>query len=405
LSVKKRIALITTWFPPQQSVATNRMLAFVEYLSVDFEIEVFCLSQKNETIDWKHNVKVHYSSSSNLFERLKDFQSDGPLLHKFKVGTRILLSKFIKSPLKKWQLASTKKLFKRHSENSFDVIISSYSPQEAHLVSIEFCKKHPTIPWIADMRDEMSTNPYLKKTAKLNFEKTESEVNKYASALLSVSEPIIADFKRICPSIPHFLEVRNGFNHDYRRILVETVKNEKFTLGYFGTFYGSRKPTIILEALKQLIQEVPGFDFEWFIIGAHQNFTIPIELAHKIVLLPPLKYLEAIHKMAEMDLNIQLHPRSEQKGIFTGKLFDYISVQKPVLALVDSEDVAAQLINEFNCGYVAEFSELEENKNMLLAAFTDWENHKLKFATNEQVESLHRNKQVEKLMKLINELI
>jgi hypothetical protein len=123
------------------------------------------------------------------------------------------------------------------------------------------------------------------------------------------------------------------------------------------------------------------------------------------VLLPPLKYLEAIHKMAEMDLNIQLHPRSEQKGIFTGKLFDYISVQKPVLALVDSEDVAAQLINEFNCGYVAEFSELEENKNMLLAAFTDWENHKLKFATNEQVESLHRNKQVEKLMKLINELI
>lgn len=402
---KKRIALITTWFPPQQSVATNRMLAFVEYLSTDFELEVFCLDTKNHQVNWSENVTVHYSTSSTLFEKLKDLQSDGPLLHKIKVGTRILLSKVIKNPLIKWQKASVDKLIKRHKDANFDLIISSFSPQEAHLVALEFCKQFSTIPWIADMRDEMSANPYIDQTTKDNLKQIELEVNKFASAILSVSKPIVDDFRVLCPNVQHFEEIRNGFNHEFRRDVSQLAQSKVFTLGYFGTFYGTRKPTILFEALKELKLENVDFDFKVEIIGAHQNYTVPSEIAEKVQLYPALSYVEAIKKMAEMDLNVQLHPRSKQKGIFTGKLFDYISVQKPVLALVDSEDVAAQLIQEFSCGYVAEFSELEENKTMLKRAFDDWKSGIIPHASDEQVESLHRKKQVEKLKSLIDSIL
>jgi len=401
----KRIALITTWFPPQQSVATNRMLAFVEYLSADFELEVFCLDATNHQVKWNDNVTVHYSTSSTLFEKLKDLQSDGPLLHKIKVGTRIILSKVIKNPLIKWQKASANKLIERHKIDNFDLIISSFSPQEAHLVAIEFCKQFSTIPWIADMRDEMSANPYIDQTTKDNLKRIEQDVDKHATAILSVSKPIVDDFRQLCPDVQLFEEIRNGFNHEFRRDVNQSTKNQIFTLGYFGTFYGSRKPTILFEALKELKLENDDFDFKVEIIGAHQNYSVPTEIAEKVHLYPALSYLDAIKKMAEMDVNVQLHPRSKQKGIFTGKLFDYISVQKPVLALVDSEDVAAQLIQEFSCGYVVEFSELEENKKMLKSAFEDWKNGIIPHATNEQVESLHRKKEVEKLKSLIDSIL
>jgi hypothetical protein len=404
LSTNKRIALITTWFPPQKSVATNRMLAFAEFLSEYFEVEVFCLDQKERSITWKDSIKVHYNSSNKLFERLKDKQSDRAIVHKLKVGTRIILSKIIRNPLSKWQKSTFNKLENIHNINPFDCIISSFSPQEAHLVSIEFKKKFPTVTWIADMRDEMSANPYIDSTTRQTLEKVEKQVNDHADAVTSVSEPILNDFKQLLPKVQFFEEIRNGFNHNFTRNLNHEVKNSVFTLGYLGTFYGKRKPNILMQALSELKQENSDFDFIFEIVGAHRNFHIPHELQKNIHISPNLPYLEAIEKMATFDCNVQLHPKSEQKGIFTGKLFDYISVQKPVLAFVDKTDVAAKLIEKFDCGYVAEFDQLEENKKIILNAFEDWKQNKIKFASDEQVASLHRKEQVKKLTELIHKL-
>jgi glycosyltransferase involved in cell wall biosynthesis len=363
------------------------------------------LDRKKHRVRWSDNVTIHYENSLSFLEKLKDLQSDGPLLHKAKVGTRIILSKFIKNTLMKWQKASTLNLIDSHKEKPFDLIISSFSPQEAHLVAINFIKQFAAIPWIADMRDEMSANPYIDLKTKDNLREIEKDVNAHATAILSVSKPIVDDFKALCPDVPYFEEIRNGFNHSFKRDLTKTSKNAIFTFGYFGTFYGSRKPTILFEALKQLQTEIVDFDFRVAIIGAHQNYSVPAEISEKVQLFQSLSYLEAINKMAEMDINVQLHPRSEQKGIFTGKLFDYISVQKPVLALVDSEDVAAQLINEFQCGYVAEFSDLEATKQIIKQAYEDWKAGRIRFASNEQVESLHRKKQIERLKVLIETLL
>ncbi len=399
----KRIALITTWFPPQESVATNRMLAFAEFLSEKFEVEVFCLAQEEKTIEWKPNIRVHYSTSSEVLERLKDKTSDGAFLHKIKVGTRIIISKVIPNPLTKWQKSTLSKLKQVHSQNAFDCIISSYSPQEAHLVAIDFKKEFPTVPWVADMRDEMAANPYLDAQTKNRLLAIEKEVNKYADALTTVSEPILLDFQKSMPKIAVFKEIRNGFNHQFKRDLNTEQRNEVFTLGYFGTFYGAIKPNFLFNALIE-IKSQKLFDFELQLVGVHSNFIIPKEIKDNITVFEKVSYTESIEQMAETSCNILLVPKGKRKGVFTGKLFDYISVQKPVLAFVDTEDVAAKLIQDFDCGYVAEFSEIEANKKVILEAFNDWKMNELKFATFEQVQTLHRRNQVRKLAELISNL-
>lgn len=401
---KKRIALITAWFPPTQSIATNRMVAFADYLSEQFEVEVFTLGEKDVSSVWNGKVNVYYSGSNWLLNRLKSDQSDSKLKHKLKTLVKVIIGKLVKKPMNSWRKATLKKLTDRHQELPFEVIISSYAPEEAHLIALDFVQHFPSVSWVADMRDEMSKNPNLTVAQQAELRKIEIEINARAKAIISVSQPITDDFKSLCPKVSVVEEIRNGFNHSFQRDCT-TPKNEVFTMGYFGTFYGTRKPQVLFAAIGQLMAENADFDCRIEIVGAHQNFDIPASLKGKVHLKPPMNYMDAIQYMATMDMNVLIHPRSHQKGVFTGKLFDYISVQRPVLALVDKEDVAAQLVREMNAGYVAECLDLEDNKAALLRAFNDWNNHSMPFASTENAQSLHRKYQVEQLAKLIGNLL
>jgi len=403
--VKKRIAVITTWFPPQKGVATNRMEAFAKYLSDDFDVEVFGLNNQKSTITWNQHVMIHYNSENTLFEKLKSNQSDGKWKHKLKTLFRMVLVKLSNNPLEKWKKNTKIDFVNRHKLTPFDAIISSYAPLEPHLIAAEVAQEFPGLIWIADMRDEMSKNPGILASQRERYISTESLVNQYASMILSVSRPILDDFRILCPDVKLLLEVRNGYDHDYQPKF-KSQTNKVFTLGYFGSFYGVIKPDFFFQALVEILNEDKKFDFELNIVGAHNNFTIPERIASKVNKKAPLKYREAIESMARMDCNVLINPRSTRKGVFTGKLFDYISVQRAVLAFVDKDDVAARLLKDFDSGYIAECSDIEDNKKAILAAYKDWQNQTMKKASIENIESLHRSHQVkilsDQLKKMLN---
>ena len=227
----------------------------------------------------------------------------------------------------------------------------------------------------------------------------ESLINDYATAVTSVSAPILNDFKLLMPKVNYFEEIRNGYNHDF---VPETKLNNSttYTIAYVGTFYGDRKPDRFFQALEQLLQK-QSIDIQIKIVGSHENFTIPTSLKKRVECLPQLGYKEAIQLMATMDANILIHPTTPQKGIYTGKLFDYISVRKPVIALVDPTDVAAQLIREFDCGYVADLADIQGIEHCLFEAYQDKVNGTIKMASQENALSLHRKEQIKKLSRLI----
>jgi glycosyltransferase involved in cell wall biosynthesis len=400
---RKQIALVTTWFPPKQSVATNRMLAFAEYLSEDFEIIVFALDDSNHSKEWAPHIQVNYIQSKSLFDLIRSNTKDSKFKHTVKTALRVMLSKFVSNPLKNWQKGVTDALQQSHTFHPFDLIISSYAPQEAHLAALNFIRNNRDVKWIADMRDEMSKNPGIKSSQKIAYQKIEADINQFASAILSVSKPILDDFRLLCPNVAHFAEVRNGYNHSV--VPMKHVGNSLFTIGYFGSFYGGRNPSTFFQALEYLIEKRPDFDFRFVVVGAHKNFDIPSRLLQKITFVESLPYKQAIEKMMEMDLNVVIHPRSNQKGVFTGKLFDYLSVKRPVLACVDKDDVAAQLILEMNAGYVAECNDLQENISQIERAFEDWKKGDWKTISEENRISLHRKSQVHILKELIKTVL
>jgi hypothetical protein len=401
---KKRIALITTWYPPINGVAVSRMNAFANYLSEEFDVEVFCLGEKEKTEIKSYNLQIHYTTSNKLFTILKAKQSDHKIIHQTKTGLRIFLKYVVKNPLSTWRNSTNQKLKIQHLNNSFDLIISSYAPQEAHLVAINFCKEFKNVPWIDDMRDEMSSNPYIDLKTKNELIEIEKEVNKYASAITSVSKPIVDEFSQICTNVKFFEEIRNGFDHSIVFDTENIINSEILRIGYFGTFYGVIQPTYFFKSLFIFKVNNPDIRIEFNIYGAHNNYSIPKELRDNVIKHTKLSYFDAIKKMNEMDANIMLHPRGERKGVYSGKLFDYISAQKPIIACVDKNDVAAELIYSFDCGYVSEFQDVEQTAILLQQLVSDKKSFEFKIANDTQIKSLQRKNQVEKLAILINQL-
>ena len=404
LDKKIHIAIVTVWFPPRIGVAVNRMHAFAQYLHASgMKISVIALQESLEipAKEDLNEITVIRVPNKVVFKRAKFYPGEPKLKHLVKAGWNLFSARV--NPLQEsgWMNEAIRELNILHENNKIDLVISSFSPSEAHLAALYFLGKYPNVKWVADMRDEMSMNKLLPSLIQKNLARYEKQISKRADAITSVSKPILDQFRELMPDVEHFLEVRNGYNHN---LTFETNFNLKFTIVYAGSFYGIIKPCTFFQGLKAaLIKQ--KFDFEIIFVGTHHNFQIPQEFASNCRFVPKVSQLESIEFMAKSDANLLILPNDQRKGVYSGKLFDYLSVKKPIIAVVDPEDVAAQLIKDLNAGFIADFNQTEEISNAILSAYFLWKNKEKLNLNDHEIELLHRKHQVKKLELLIRKII
>lgn len=400
---KKNIVLITTWFEPLESVAVNRMTAFANYLDQDkFQLDVVTVGNENTAVfNSENGYHVHRIYTRDLFT-IKFKNGESKLKHKLKVAARKLILFFQGDEHKKWIKLACKKLEEIQKSKKIDLIISSFSPAAPHLVALDFCKKHH-VKWIVDMRDEMSLNPQSTSSQKSFYQKIEKQINEYAVALTSVSEPIVEYFKKVIPDLKYYEEIRNGFDHEIN--FTEYHFNEALTFLHAGSFYGTRKPDSFLMALSQL-EEEGKLNFSWKFIcaGAARNFSIPPNVVNHVEIVARVSQNESLQLMRSADVNVLIQPPTGRYGVYTGKIFDYVSVGKPILAIVDTKDVAAKLIVELNAGKAVSFHEINAIKNAILDIISDWKNKIESNSNKDEILKLHRKFQVQKLNNLIEKI-
>ncbi len=398
------ITLVTVWYPPRISVAVNRMDAFAHYLSLNgFRVSVITLRENLNDLNYEvlGGITIYRLSNNVLFKRSKFYAGEAKWKHLIKVGWNLISARMDPLPESGWMKAVSAQLSKLHQEKKIDLVISSFSPVESHLAVIRFLNKNNEVKWIADMRDEMSMNKLLPSLTRKKLVYYEKEIGKKADAITSVSAPILDQFRLLMPNVKYFEEIRNGFNHDLN---FENKFNQKFTIVYAGTFYGLIKPTTFFEGLKVALNQT-YFDFEICFIGTHRNFQIPQEFVNHCKFIPKVSQLQSIVYMGNADANLLILPADDRKGVYSGKLFDYLSVKKPIIAVIDPNDVAAQLIRQLNAGYVADFSNPNEIASAILAAFSLWKAKDSLDLDKDKFELLHRKHQVKKLELLIHKIL
>jgi hypothetical protein len=280
-------------------------------------------------------------------------------------------------PEKKWSneilLASDKIL----NERSFDAIISTSVPFSSHIIAHRL-KERYGLPWIADLRDLWTqSHNYLYSDIRKFFEES-LEINTLstADAITTVSQPLV-DRLVTLHKREDIYSINNGFVPD------EVNPGEplfpKFTITYTGYIFPKyQDPEPLFKALHKLsaigLIDLNQVDVN-FLGVEHSDLLKYIETygLQDVVrgwgYLPRtdvLFYQRRSHLLLLLTWN-----NPQEKGILTGKLFEYLAAQRPILALGKYKmDGVADLLKKTNAGvHLMKESEIEKE---ISAAYTEY---------------------------------
>ena len=401
--MKKHIVIISIYYPPIQSIASNRLYSFSKYLNKDkFDITVVTLASDIQTPNGMEGVDVVRVPNTLFFKPLTFTRKTNKLHHYAKVIYNKTIMYWRQNQYASWMRAAEKTMVDLVNKKGIDLMLSSFAPVDTHLVALKIKQLFPQIKWIADMRDEMSLNYYLSFKEKAYLAKIEKNILKFSDAITSVSKPLLDDFSSLAKKEMPFLEIRNGFD-----FLVEDkyVKKSIFNITYMGNFYGQINPKKFLEALTLLYKEKSIDDFRISFIGVKTHFTVDESIKSFVQVVDTVPHSQAIELMQESGALLLIHPNNGRKGVFTGKLFEYMATLRPIIALVDPDDVAAKLIEKSSTGYVSDSEDVEAIKEVIKKAYNDWKNDKFLNVNIEVINLHHRAKQLDRLEKLIDRLL
>ena len=136
------------------------------------------------------------------------------------------------------------------------------------------------------------------------------------------------------------------------------------------------------------------------IIGNNSKLDIPQNIASNVFQLDSVIHSEAIRMSLDVDTLVVIHPTG-RKGVYTGKLFDYLATNKPILALCDPEDVIAQLLNETKAGFTVDNADIDGIKKMILRCYSIWKNKEVLPRDWEKIKQYTRKNQCKILLEYL----
>lgn len=223
-----------------------------------------------------------------------------------------------------------------------------------------------------------------------------------ADAITTVSAPILKHFERQARRDGQILgEIRNGF--DYFPVISGSSGTGTFRLVYAGSFYGNIKPDKFFNQMERVIGA--GVDISLTIFGGNPALHIPSTLRGHVEVHGRIPHEEMIKRLTQFDGFLLVYPSGARKGVFTGKLFDYLGINRPIIGLVDPDDSAGRLIREANAGYVVANEGGDAVGEVLLSAIRDWLSGNLPQRNWEVVMQHQRSVQIGKMQGYVDSLI
>jgi glycosyltransferase involved in cell wall biosynthesis len=286
-----------------------------------------------------------------------------------------------------WARFSRKKAADAITHDKIDLIYSTSYPYSDHLLALHLKNMHPNIPWVADFRDEWSNNPYLleqnRNKIRVNVEKNmEKKVLEAADLVITNTPVMMKNFINNYGNLKSkFRVIPNGFDEDDFSGLTDIVpENDKFTITYTGALYGRRKPDTFFEALMKLIENktISKDTIKVKLIGniksGYINALIDKYNLNGIVETTPyMKHEDSIKSLMASDVLVLIEgagPGSE--AFYTGKIFEYMNANRPIIAVIPKNGAAAGLIRETKTGTVSDCTDVLGIMENIKEFYTAW---------------------------------
>lgn len=385
----KKILIITYYWPPSGGAGVQRWLKFAKYLP-EFGYEVHVLTvdpekanypqeDKSLLIEIPKNIHVHTTSASDPYAIYRLFgrkapssgfaneSVEGVFGYVKKLARFIRGNVFIPDPRKGWNKFALKKANELIDTLKIDTVITTSPPHSTQLIGLEL-KKKQNIKWVADMRDPWTKIYYVSellqtKWARNRNAKLEREVLENADRVVTVSQNLVDEFCELAPRLKkeNVEVIPNGFDEDDFKINVPL--NKQFTIGYMGTITEQYDISSLLKA----VQSVNGSIAFRFIGDVPPNIQKQLkEVSANCEFTGYLNHDMAIEKAASCSVLLLVIPKIESnKGILTGKIFEYLALKRPILGIGPIDGDAAAILSETAAGKMFDYADLDGMKEFL----------------------------------------
>jgi glycosyltransferase involved in cell wall biosynthesis len=359
-----KILLVSLYFPPAGGGGVQRPLKFAAHLPA-LGIETHVLAPDDPkwlhrdddlrppTQAWVHRVRFLGPGGGKPAEALHGREG----LERVTTQAGLLARRFLVPDASvSWVLTATPAAIRLVRREKIDAVITTSPPGSVHLIGAAV-KRATGAHWVADLRDSLVAHPHRRSDSTATRLKERSShgvarlVARSADAIVSVSDAIAEEARTLDPKGP-VVTIPNGCDFDDFAGL-DYRPAQRFRITHTGSFFGKRSPRPFLSALAR-----SGLDVVARFVGdfrsADRQWAEQLGLGDRLELHPFSSRRRALELQRDSEALLLLIPDAggRGRGVLSGKVFEYLAAERPILAAVPPDGAAAALLRESGAGVV-----------------------------------------------------
>lgn len=435
MSDRKKVVIITYYWPPASGPGVQRWLKFAKFLP-KMGWDPIVITPKNGSYpntdsslldDVPADLRVVTTKTREPFSLYNRVTGQGKRGNTSTVGMMGL--KKTKNPIKRlakhiranWFIPDARKGWvpfvvrsanRILQEEEISAIITTGPPHSTHLAGLQI-KQLNSIPWIADFRDpwvDIYYNAFLPRTqrTKQKDKALQDAVLQQADLVLTVSDGLASTLSQTANETK---TIYNGY--DQADFSTSAQANDKiFQLHYIGNLKANQNPSALWEAIAYLRKQHKAFHDTFRLTFTGNIDPTVSESLHSFGLndctevRPFIPHHEAVRQMQQASLLLFIIPDTTgNRVILTGKLFEYLASRTPLLAIGPTDGNASKILAECNRLPMLDYSDKNGLKEQLQSAFASFQKRQLNKHEGNEHEQYSREGLTRQLVDALNGLV
>jgi glycosyltransferase involved in cell wall biosynthesis len=381
-----KVLLVTRHFPPGGGGGVQRPLKFATHLpALGIETHVLAPDVPGSLPDgaelelptqaWIHRVRYVGPRAGRPAERLLAKQGLARVGTQAALLGRRLLVPDENVPWSTFALPIAIRLVRREK---IDVVLTTSPPPSLHLLGAAV-KRTTGAAWVADLRDPLTSHPHRRGYESQLARLKEASVGgvgrlvaSQADAIVAASEAIAEEARALEPK-GKVVTIANGCDFDDFAGL-EHHTSGRLRITHTGHFHGKRDPKPFLQALAESGLDDVVVRFAGDFRAADREYAESLGLGEKVELLGDVSRRRSLELQRDSEALLLLIPESggRGRGVLTGKIYEYLAAERPILAVVPPDGAAARLVRDTGSGTVVPPDDVEAMREALLDLRRRW---------------------------------
>ena len=350
-----KVLIVSMYFPPAGGAGVQRPLKLAAHLP-ELGVETHVLApddpkwlNRDETLAPPPHAVVHRArnmgpAARRPTEELHGRRGVDRLAFRAKLTARAML---VPDASVLWNVTAIPAAIRIVRRHGIDVVLTTSPPGSMHLVGAA-AKRATGVRWVADLRDSLVLHAHRRR--EIRGERALARlVARRADAIVAASRAIAAETSALGPSGPVAV-IENGADfEDFAGL--EYSPGARFRITHAGSFFGRRDPRPFLDALARSSDDVVA-RFVGSFRHRDREYARRIGVGERLELIPYVPRSQALALQRDSEALLLLIPEADGRGrgVLSGKVFEYLAAERPILAAVPPDGEAAALIRETGAG-------------------------------------------------------